>query len=105
MATRIRQSSTRPNLTPGRLPRQDGCTVGNIANYAFDVSADGKTWGDPAVQGEFGNIKASPEQPFANFTKPVPGRFFKFVALRGADGIPVAIAELGVTGKLPLTDQ
>jgi len=28
--------------------------------------------------------------------KPVVGRFFKFVALSSADGIPVAAAEIGV---------
>lgn len=81
------------------LPRQDGTTVGNIADYAFYVSADGATWGNPAAQGEFGNINATKEQQKVVLEKPVSGRFFKFVALRSANGVPVAAAEIGVTGK------
>lgn len=81
------------------LPRQDGCTVGNIATFAIHLSADGKSWGEPAAAGEFGNIKASPEQQFVKFARPVSGRYFKFTALSSADGVPVAAAELGVTGN------
>jgi len=80
-------------------PRQDGCTIGNIAEYAFYLSDDGRTWGEPAAKGEYGNIKASPEQQVVMLAKPSSGRYFKFVALRSADGIPVAAAEIGVVGK------
>lgn len=81
------------------LPRQDGCTVGNIATFAIHLSADGRDWGEPAAVGEFGNIKASPEQQFVKFARPVSGRYFKFTARSSADGIPVAAAEIGVTGN------
>lgn len=81
------------------LPRQDGCTVGNIDRYAFYVSNDGQTWGDPAAQGEFGNIKANPVQQKVMFTKPVKARYFKFVALHSADTGCIAVAEIGALVK------
>jgi alpha-L-fucosidase len=81
------------------LPRQDGCTVGNVDRYAFYVSEDGKTWGEPAARGEFGNIKANPVQQTIRFARPVKGRYFKFVALGSADGDCACVAELGVFGK------
>ena len=81
------------------LPRQDNCTIGNVDRYAFYVSDDGTTWGEPAARGEFGNIKADPVQQRVVFDKPVKGRYFKFVALHSADGIPIAVAEIGVIGK------
>ncbi len=81
------------------LPRQDACTVGNVAEYAFYLSENGRDWGAPAARGEFGNIKANPIQQKVMFAKPVPGRFFKFVALRSADAPCINVAELGLVGK------
>ena len=81
------------------LPRQDGCAVGNVDRYAFHVSADGKTWGDPVAAGEFSNIVNSPDQQKVAFAKPATGRYFKFTALHAAAGDCVSAAEIGVLGK------
>lgn len=35
------------------LPRQDGCTHGDINQYEFYVSADGVNWGSPVASGNF----------------------------------------------------
>lgn len=78
------------------LPRQDGCTVGNVSRYALYVSADGKTWGTPVAEGEFGNIKANPVQQKVLFAKPVKARYFKFAALASADADCISVAELGL---------
>ncbi len=79
------------------LPRQDSITAGNVDRYAFYVSADGKEWGNPAAQGEFGNILANPVQQKVTFDKPATGRYFKFVGLHSADAPFICVAELGVT--------
>ena len=81
------------------LPRQDGCAVGNIDNYAFRVSADGQTWGEPIATGEFSNIVNSPDQQKVMFAKPATGRYFKFTALHAANGDCANAAEIGVIGK------
>lgn len=78
------------------LPRQGSTTAGNVDRYAFYVSADGNAWGEPAAQGEFGNILANPIQQKVMFAKPWKGRYFKFVALHSADAPFVSVAELGV---------
>ena len=78
------------------LPRQDSITAGNVDRYAFYVSADGKEWGNPVAQGEFGNILANPVQQKVMFNKPATGRYFKFVALHSADAPFISVAELGV---------
>lgn len=80
-------------------PRQDGCPVGNIADFAFSVSADGITWAGPVATGEFANIVNSPDQRKVMFAKSATGRYFKFTAVRSANGIPVNAAEIGVLGK------
>jgi alpha-L-fucosidase len=44
------------------LPRSDGTTRGIVDQYAFYVSADNRSWGEPVATGEFANIKANPIQ-------------------------------------------
>ena len=81
------------------LPRQDDCTVGIVAQFAFYLSEDGCNWGTAVATGEFGNIKANPVQQKVRFSQSVRGRFFKFVALRSADADCISVAELGLLGK------
>jgi alpha-L-fucosidase len=81
------------------LPRQDASTIGNVSHYAFHASLDGKTWGKPAAQGEFGNIKANPVQQKVMFAKPVKGRYFKFVAKHTLEENHAVVAEIGVITK------
>jgi len=81
------------------LPRQDGNAIGNVDRFAVHVSADGRTWGEPVVTGEFSNIVNSPDQQKVIFARPAKGRYFKFVALHAAVGDCVCAAEIGVTGK------
>lgn len=81
------------------LPRQDQVTVGNIASFTLHASTDGMTWGVPVAQGEFANILANPVEQRVMFPRPVSARYLKFTALRSANGIPVAVAEIGVLGK------
>lgn len=78
------------------LPRTDGTARGLVDQYEFYLSADGKTWGPPVVQGEFGNLKANPILQTVPFPQPVSARYFRFVALRAVEGQHVAVAELGV---------
>lgn len=80
------------------LPRQDGTAIGNVDRYAFHVSADGRTWGDPVATGEFSNIVNSPEQQKVMFARQAKGRYFKFTALHAAAGDCVCAAEIGVLG-------
>ncbi|MGH2272270.1 discoidin domain-containing protein [Anaerohalosphaeraceae bacterium U12dextr] len=70
------------------LLRQDGNRNGRVAEYACYVSPDGKNWGTPAAEGI---LKEEP----VRFGKPVKGRFFRFVALKGYNNDPFAsVAEL-----------
>ena len=78
------------------LPRQDAHTAANVDRYVYYVSVDGTAWGKPVAQGEFGNILANPVQQKVMFTKPVKGRYFKFVALHSAGAPFISVAELGV---------
>jgi alpha-L-fucosidase len=81
------------------LPRHDGTTRGIVDQYAFYTSTDGKTWGPPAAEGEFGNIKANPTEQTVRFDKPVTARFIKFVAKHSADGNHITVAEIGLVKK------
>ena len=76
------------------LPRQDGNQNGWIKDFAFYVSADGKTWGDSVAKGTFAkNAKLKT----VKFAKPVTTKFVKLVALSGyADGPWASLAEFNV---------
>ena len=64
-------------------PRQDGGNNGNIKGYKLQVSADGKTWSDPIVEGEF---PYSSDKQTVLFKAPVKARFVRFTALSSQNG-------------------
>ncbi len=75
--------------------RSDGNDNGWIKKFQVFVSADGKSWGSPALEGEFKTPQNSEQR--VTFAKPVRGRFVKLVALSEHKGRPFAtVAELGV---------
>lgn len=70
------------------LLRQDGNRNGRVAEYECYVSPDGKDWGTPAAKGAL-------KEESVRFDKPIKGRFFRFVALKGYNNDPFAsVAEL-----------
>jgi alpha-L-fucosidase len=77
------------------MPRRDGTTRAIVDRYEYHVSSDGKTW-TKAAAGEFGNIAANPIQQVVTLDTPAKARYFKFIALHSANGIPLCAAELGV---------
>jgi len=77
------------------MPRRDGTTRAIVDRYEYHLSRDGRTW-TKAAEGEFGNIAANPIQQVVTLKKPVKARYFKFIALHSANGIPLSAAELGV---------
>ncbi len=76
------------------LPMQARYPSGYIADYAFEVSADGKSW-KRVAQGEFSNIQNSPIEQMVRF-EPVNSRFVRLKALRTADGNAATFGEFGV---------
>jgi alpha-glucosidase len=82
------------------LPRQDGLSHGNIAQYAFYVSADGVTWGSAVATGTFSD--GSHEQQVLFTAK--RGQYIRLRALTEVNGAPWSVvAELSVlaTGTPP----
>lgn len=81
------------------VPRQDGGVNGRVKGYTFEVSLDGKSWGEPVAKGTF----ASTSEPTrVKWTKPVEGRYFRFTALSEAENGPWAsAAEIDVLRALP----
>jgi hypothetical protein len=77
------------------LPRQDGNRNGWIQNYAFHVSTDGKTWGQPVAQGAF---QPTAKLQTVKLPRPIETRYLKFVALNGFDDSKpfASLAELDV---------
>ena len=82
-------------------PRHQLVRSGTIYTYAFYVSTDGKTWGEPVAQGSFANIANNPVIQYVKFEKPVHGRFIRLVALAPANEKEhwASVAELGVMTK------
>jgi len=75
--------------------RSDGNDNGWIKKYQVFVSADGKRWGAPALEGEFPTPQDREQRVL--FAAPVRGRFVKLVALSEHKGRAFAtVAELGV---------
>ncbi len=63
------------------LPRQDGRqAAGVIGEYEFDLSRDGKQWGQPVVRGRFEDIDSDPSGRVVLLGKPAAGRYFKIVS-------------------------
>jgi alpha-L-fucosidase len=78
------------------LPDQRRGNPGIIFNYAFYVSMDGKSWGDPISKGEFSNIKNSPVLQEKEFSS-IRGRFIKLRALSTIEeNGRVGVAELEI---------
>jgi hypothetical protein len=76
------------------LPRQDGNPNGGVKDYAFYVSTDGQTWGEPVARGTFDK---DDHLKTVQFAAPCETRFVRFVALSGhANGPWAAVAELNV---------
>lgn len=76
------------------LPRQDGSFTGMTDRYIFELSLDGKKW-HKVAEGEFGNLRASPEEQIIEFT-PQRARFFRFTGTRALEGDYVSAAEIGI---------
>ena len=75
------------------LPRQDS-NNGNIKGYKYQVSNDGKNWGDVIASGEFENNR---KEKRVMLDKPIKARYVRFTALSSQDGQDFATgAELGV---------
>lgn len=79
-------------------PRHQMVRSGTIYTYAFYVSEDGKTWGEPVSQGNFDNIANNPVTQYVKFNQTVKGRFIRLVALAPANEKEhwASVAELGV---------
>ncbi len=84
------------------LPRRNAPTGGAVvAECEFHVSLDGETWGEPVARAVFDNIANNPIQQSVKLAEPVTARYFRFTALREANGGPLAsVAELGVLAPM-----
>ena len=75
------------------LPRQDGISNGNIAQYEFYVSGDGVNWGSPVATGTFANTAAEKQVLFTAKA----GRYVRLRALSEVAGRSLTtVAELNV---------
>lgn len=73
-------------------PRPDGSQNGSIKEYAFYLSKDGVTWGEPASEGQ---LKAN-EVSTVHFDETWTGRYFKLVARSAFRGPWTSLAEIEV---------
>ena len=69
------------------LPRQDGSPNGNIKGYKVQLSQDGKTWGEPVVEGSFEN---SSKEKKVMLPTPQKARYLRFTALSSQNGADFA---------------
>lgn len=69
------------------LPRQDGSPNGNIKSYRVQLSADGKTWAEPVVEGDF---DSSSKEKKVLLPKPQKARYLRFTALSSQNGADFA---------------
>ena len=81
------------------MPRQDNCFHGMTDQYQFYLGADGKTWGQPAAQGEFGNLRANPIKQAVKLPVVMKARYFKFVGTHSLERNHIVVAELGIIGR------
>ena len=75
------------------LPRQ-GRSDPRIKDYELFTSLDGRTWGQPVLEGTLPNTEAA--QSIA--VTPVEARYFKLVGVSGYSRKAAAAAELGFFG-------
>jgi hypothetical protein len=81
------------------LPRQDGDINGTVADYAFYVSKDGFSWGEPVAKGTFPNNVKEKEVMFSSKV----GRYVRFVALSEVNGQPwTSMAEISIVAAARL---
>lgn len=80
------------------MPRRDGTSRALVDQFEFHVSRDGETW-TKVAEGQFSNIVNNPIQQVVELNAPVKAGYFKFTALRSANGVPLSAAELGLRGK------
>ena len=81
------------------LPRQDEFQDGEVRDYEFHLSLDGKEWGLPVVSGTMSLGKSLQTISF----DPRAARFFRLTILTSAGGKSFAsIAEIGIVEALPL---
>jgi len=81
------------------LPRQDSFEDGEVREYEFSTSLDGREWGEPVVKGAMPLGKSLQTISF----DPRPARFFRLTIITSAGGKSFAsIAELGIVEALPL---
>lgn len=76
------------------LPMQARYPSGYIAEYALEISSDGKSWRRVA-QGEFSNIQNSPIEQIIKMDAS-KARFVRLKALRTTDGNPATFGEFGI---------
>ena len=81
------------------VPRSDGCPNGIVDQYAFYVSRDGKSWGNPVAEGEFANILNNPVRQEIMLKTPAKARFYKFVAQHSASANHISVAEIKIIEK------
>ena len=78
------------------LPRQDGSSVGNIAQYQFYVSADGTNWGTAVATGTFPNTATEQQVLFTAKT----GQYVRLRVISEVAGLPyAAVAEINVVAR------
>jgi len=77
------------------VPRQDGTRHGMTDRYRFEGSLDGATW-KVLAEGEFGNLRANPQEQAVTFPAPAKLRYFRFTALRALEKSHVSAAEVGL---------
>ncbi|ATL49545.1 alpha-L-fucosidase [Chitinophaga caeni] len=65
-------------------PNRDDKGSGNVYEYAFYLSQDGKNWGAPVAKGQFGNIANNPVLQTVQLNVPRQAKFFKFEAISPA---------------------
>ena len=65
------------------MPRQDGGNNGNVKGYKIQISADGKNWSEPIVEGEF---PYNADKQTVLFKAPVKARFVRFTATSSQNG-------------------
>ncbi len=76
------------------LPMQARYPSGYIAEYALEVSGDGKSW-IRVTQGEFSNIQNSPIEQIIKMNT-VKARFVRLKSLRTTDGNAATFGEFGL---------
>lgn len=79
------------------LPMQARYPSGYIADFALEVSGDGKNW-KRVAQGEFSNVKNSPIEQIIKIDA-TKARFVRLKALRTVDGNAATFGEFGVISK------